>query len=964
MSRRCAALGCALFCLAALPAAAAPPAVHPAPAAAASPATVPQYTLQDLGTLTPGGTAQPQGINQLGEVFGHASSSTTNLSLPNHLFFWSSSGGMIDIGALPDNRPPFSYPAEGSRAAVAINDHGQIIGESEVATSVPSQPFYSSVRHAFIWTPAADGKSGTMQDLGTLGAGTAADLGTTAVAVNNQAQVIGSANALTLTPQGYRDIDPAHGFLWTPGGTDGVPSNPQMKDLGLLQPYLLDNAGHVVGLLNGIVTLYDGRNFTAIGDPIGFDPNGLYNDYRIQFFRTDAQGDIYGNYSTPLLSINPFVWIPDYLGATTGHYLTGIHLDTTVVPPGTPTDAELPIDAQVFWSGENVFAFDPLQATLSAVDLGGLAFDTIREGNPYFPPLDAYILSRNTAGDLVGYSPSTNSSDLLAFLEHAGLMYDLNRHVQGANAGAYQLLQAVGINDNGSIAVLSHSTGSAYSIHAGVLIPAGQAAPAAPTIQLIQPQSPDVGDPDQSVDVQGTGFQVGAKLTYDGAPLAATVYAETQILATIPSADLTAGTHTVTVTNPDGRTASGTYVVLPVRPVPSLVSVSPTSLPAGSPDTAITFTGTGLYPETQVGYGYSPQNFAPLTVLSASADHTQITVRLPASLMTQGATLTFYASTPGQRGDPQYIPAPTLTVVNPVPTITSISPASLPADTISSFNLIVNGTNFVPGTRISWNGQYFSTNYVSPTQVTAAILSYGPGFPGPDTLPPGPVTVQVINAAPGGGTASTTQTIADGPYLAPTLTRVSPGVIAPGGYGYVFLTGSHFLYHSVVHIGSYVYPFATYGNYLSADRTQITLYLPPNVQPAVGVYPVTVVNPGPGGGTSAAQTLAVQAVSLRVSSAVLSRDQSTRQIIAQVTLADGPGADASGVTLTQASLGTASASSLPTAVGTVSASGTATVTLRFPAIFTLPNTFLILRVSGQYAGGTFTSSRRVSVPYY
>src|SRR3954452_13991343 len=61
-------------------------------------------------------------------------------------------------------------------------------------------------------------------DLGTLGA---SNLRSSAGAINNASgQVVGWARIVAGDDTAYRP------FLWTAGGTDGVPSNPQMKDLG------------------------------------------------------------------------------------------------------------------------------------------------------------------------------------------------------------------------------------------------------------------------------------------------------------------------------------------------------------------------------------------------------------------------------------------------------------------------------------------------------------------------------------------------------------------------------------------------------------------------------------------------------------------------------------------------------------------------------------------------------------
>jgi uncharacterized membrane protein len=63
------------------------------------------------------------------------------------------------------------------------------------------------------------------------------------------------------------DLKSSHPFLWTAGGTDGVPSNPRMKDLGGLIPgghgWAMDvnDSGQVVGWS-------DSGQFDANGYPI------------------------------------------------------------------------------------------------------------------------------------------------------------------------------------------------------------------------------------------------------------------------------------------------------------------------------------------------------------------------------------------------------------------------------------------------------------------------------------------------------------------------------------------------------------------------------------------------------------------------------------------------------------------------------------------------------------------------
>lgn len=83
-------------------------------------------------------------------------------------------------------------------------------------------------------------------------------------------------------------------------------------------------------------------------------------------------------------------------------------------------------------------------------------------------------------------------------------------------------------------------------------------------------------------------------------------------------------------------------------------------------------------------------------------------------------------------------PAP---AANPVPTTTSITPTAIVAGT-NSFILTVNGSQFIPGAVVQWNGSTRTTTVVSPTQVTAVIGIL-------DVFAVGTATVTVFNPATG-----------------------------------------------------------------------------------------------------------------------------------------------------------------------------------------------------------------------
>jgi uncharacterized protein DUF4082 len=114
---------------------------------------------------------------------------------------------------------------------------------------------------------------------------------------------------------------------------------------------------------------------------------------------------------------------------------------------------------------------------------------------------------------------------------------------------------------------------------------------------------------------------------------------------------------------------------------------------------------------------------------------------------------------------PQVTGTFTGTVNNPAPVLTSISPASAAAGS-SALTLTVNGTGFVNGSIVNWNGSPRGTTYGSATQLQAAITAT-------DLANTGTAQVSVVTPAPGGGTSNNavftiTMTSPPPPPTAPT----------------------------------------------------------------------------------------------------------------------------------------------------------------------------------------------------
>src|SRR5207249_3666329 len=183
----------------------------------------------------------------------------------------------------------------------------------------------------------------------------------------------------------------------------------------------------------------------------------------------------------------------------------------------------------------------------------------------------------------------------------------------------------------------------------------------------------------------------------------------------------------------------GTTVSLGVAgsPAPTTTGLSPAAATAGGPGFTLTVNGTNFVPGSQVRWNGADR---ATTVVSA----TQLTAAIPAADIAAPGTaqVTAFNPTPGGgRSNAQ-----TFTITNPVPTTTGLSPASAPAGG-PGFTLTVNGSGFIPGSLVRWNGADRPTTFVSATQLTAAI-------PAADLTVAGTAQVTAFTPAPGGGASN------------------------------------------------------------------------------------------------------------------------------------------------------------------------------------------------------------------
>jgi len=243
----------------------------------------------------------------------------------------------------------------------------------------------------------------------------------------------------------------------------------------------------------------------------------------------------------------------------------------------------------------------------------------------------------------------------------------------------------------------------------------------------------------------------------------------------------------------------------------------------------LTVNGTGFLATTTVEVG----GVADATTY---VNATQVTVAVTASQLASGAQFSVIALNGTESSGTGT--AINLQVNNPVPTITSLSPTVAVAGAAPP-TIVVTGTGFVPTTVIDMNTSARATTYVSATQVSVTLTTA-------DVATAGSLSLTAVNAAPGGGTSTASTIAINNPKPGGQMT-VSPALVLTGTAKptTVTVTGTNFVPASTVELGGV----AATTTFVSS--TQLTFQLPVAQEATTQQIVVSVMNPTPGGGTTA-----------------------------------------------------------------------------------------------------------------
>lgn len=249
----------------------------------------------------------------------------------------------------------------------------------------------------------------------------------------------------------------------------------------------------------------------------------------------------------------------------------------------------------------------------------------------------------------------------------------------------------------------------------------------------------------------------------------------------------------------------------------------------------------------------------PIWILSEASAPTGKVLRsgaIPVSGLRGNRTLTvalYGVNQPNFSFEIENFTTSSVTVLNPAPLIATLAPASTLVGS-SNLTLTVTGSGFLNGAVIQWNGSPRTTQFVSSTQLTADIPSL-------DFANAGIVSVTAVNPSPTVGPSAAGTFTVNNPV--PALASLSAtSALAASGATTLTVIGSGFVSGSA---GSAVRWNGAARPTTFVSGTQLMVSIPAADLTAAGAAQVTVLNPGPGGGTSAALTFSVMDFALAAS---------------------------------------------------------------------------------------------------
>jgi uncharacterized protein (DUF1800 family) len=252
------------------------------------------------------------------------------------------------------------------------------------------------------------------------------------------------------------------------------------------------------------------------------------------------------------------------------------------------------------------------------------------------------------------------------------------------------------------------------------------------------------------VTVQGSHFVYGAQIYFNGTALPTTYISSTQVAAQIAAG---AGSYSLAVRNPDPGAANSVALTETVGPGQVTVTLQPnggTTVRTGNPlYVGVSVTGTT---NTAVTWSVNGSTTGDATIGTISHNgNGSILYHAPAVVPSPNNVVTVTAVSVD---NPAVSASQNITVLNPIPVLTSASPMSFDP---GPSTVVLSGSSFLAGSQVLANGSPVPTTFNSGGQLTASL----------NPTDPGELDLQVLN--PGPGPAASADLIATVNGTQPTL---------------------------------------------------------------------------------------------------------------------------------------------------------------------------------------------------
>lgn len=450
----------------------------------------------------------------------------------------------------------------------------------------------------------------------------------------------------------------------------------------------------------------------------------------------------------------------------------------------------------VEWGGPPTFALAPLTTTyVSATQLSALIPSSLTL--PLTAPTPVNILVENTSDNirsnnypisnnlLLNFQPPTpsitNLSPGLAVAGGPGFSLAVNgtNFYQGAVVMWNGVPLAASYNGFNQVTVSIPASQIATPSIATVLVSnpgvGGFAAQSkgvpfsinAPSVSAIAPNATSAGTAGVTITVSGNDFLGNSVVKWGSTALQTTYINSAQLLAVVP-ANLLATPGIVSVSVANGASAQSNALPFSVN-APTLSVMSPSSAVAGTAGLTLTLSGTDFLSGTQVLWNGA-------TIATTVTNSTLLGASVPATALTSAGTAAVSVRNPGGATSGNL----NFSIYGPVATL--LTPASAPMGS-AGLTLTVNGSNFLAGSSIQWNGTSLATTFGSSSVLTAAV-------PATFLVAAGTFSLTVVN--PGGATSGALNFVVT--PTASSLSSVSPASTAAGGPDFVLaVSGTGFL---------------------------------------------------------------------------------------------------------------------------------------------------------------------------